>query len=245
LRPRRRGTALALLLLCAAPAWAWQPETRIRMVDEAVRLMPASLRTVLESHREPLLRGLLEPQMNEGRPEHRPTSIGGTLEAEIESRAQALVDAVQRPDRFREIAGHFGALAHFVTDAGFPPAVTADGASRYGHFAEFCESRRERFPVVFYGHDEPNLARNDYRAFAAAVMQQARREDADLQRAYRAAGSPPDPSHFGDRSVPFAVGSLSYSRAITNITRAWLSAWEQAYGDTGRTPYRKPAKADR
>jgi len=70
LRPRGRRTALALLLFCAAPAWAWQPETRIRMVDEAVRLMPASLRTVLESHREPLLRGLLEPQMHEDRPEH-------------------------------------------------------------------------------------------------------------------------------------------------------------------------------
>jgi len=208
-------------------------------------LMPAALRTVLESHREPLLRGLLEPQMHEDGPEHRPAWLQGTLDAEIEARARALVESVERPDPFREIARHFGSLAHFVADAGFPPAMTAEGATHYEHFADFCESRRERFPLVFYGHDEPNLARNDFREFADAVMQQARREEAALQRAYGAAGTPPDPGHFDDRSVPFAVGSLSYSRAVTNITRAWLTAWKQAYGDTGRTPYMKTGKADR
>ena len=48
-----------LLTLSLPPALAWAPETRVRMVDEAVRLMPASLRKALESHRERLLRGML------------------------------------------------------------------------------------------------------------------------------------------------------------------------------------------
>ena len=56
-------------------------------------------------------------------------------------------------------------------------------------------------------------------------------------RAYAAAGDPPHPSAFDDRSVPFAIASLSYSHAITDVARAWLAAWSQAGGDVGRTPY--------
>ena len=37
----------------------------------------------------------------------------------------------------------------------------ADGAPRYGHFAAFCETRRPRFPLVFYGHgNEAQLNRD-------------------------------------------------------------------------------------
>ena len=42
-----RVLALALLTSCLAPAAAWAPETRVRMTDEAVRLMPISLRLAL------------------------------------------------------------------------------------------------------------------------------------------------------------------------------------------------------
>ena len=37
--------------------------------------------------------------------------------------------------------------------------------------------------------------------------------------------------------LPFAVGSLAYSRGITNIVRVWLSVWQRAGGDMGRIPY--------
>ena len=52
------------------------------------------------------------------------------------------------------------------------------------------------------------------------------------------------PSAFDDRSVPFAIGSLSYSRTVTYIVRAWLAAWDGAHGDLGRTPYMRPSDTD-
>jgi hypothetical protein len=91
--------------------------------------------------------------------------------------------------------------------------------------------------VVFYGHDSAELASGDFRAYALSVMKRARGEDRQLARAYAAAGDPPNPAAFDDRSVPFAVGSLSYSRTFTDIVRVWLAAWEHASGDMGRTPY--------
>lgn len=241
MRPGAAVPTLVLLLALAGPVRAWAPETRIRIADEAVRLMPKSLRLALERYREPLLRGLLEPQLHEESAEHRPPWLDeGSLDAEIERRARALIDSVHDAAPFREIASNFGALAHFTMDAGFPPGVTGNGTDRYAHFARLCEERRPKFPVVFYGHDDDRLAEGDYRGFALAVLERSREEDAQLARSYAIAGNPPDPAAFDDRSVPFAVASLSYSRTISDVARVWFAAWRDAYGDTGRTPYRKP-----
>ncbi len=230
-------------MFLSLPALAWAPETRIRIADEAVRFMPPSLRVVLQTHREQLLRGLLGPMAHEDDAEHRPPWAAGSLDARLEIEVQALLELLDHEPRFSEVARQFGAAAHYVLDAGFPPGASdGDGAERYAHFAEFCESRRERFPLVFYGHDDPELVRGDFRGFALRVMRRARDEDRQLARAYARAAESPGPLGFDDRSVPFAVGSLSYSRSVTDVVRAWLAVWEQAHGDMGRTPYLQKKK---
>jgi len=231
--------ALALPLSQAA---AWTPETRLRMIDDAVRLMPESLRMALEQYREPLLRGMLDPMTGEDGPEHRPPWSEGTLDARFETEVLELIAAMRKPGPFGSVAIRLGRTAHWIADAGFPPGASReDGALRYAHFASFCESRREKFPLVFYGHDDPELQRMNWDGFALGALRLAADNDRELARAYAAAGEPPDPSFFDDRSVPFAVGSLSYSRSVTNIVRVWLAAWQQAEGDMGRTPYWNPA----
>lgn len=207
------------------------------MIDDAVRLMPRSLRTVLESRREQLLRGMLAPLTDEDSASHRPPWGDGTLDGTLEAEALGLVEALERPTGFDEIALRFGRLAHFVADSGFPPAMGSGDGRRYSHFAEFCKTRRERFLLVFYGHDD-DLAKRGYREYARGIMERARNDDRDLARAYVKAGDPPSAAAFDDRSVPFAVGSLSYSHSVTDIVRVWLTAWGQAHGDLGYTPYR-------
>jgi hypothetical protein len=235
-----RLLALCLLVsLLPRPGWAWTPETRVSMADEAVRLMPPSLRIALEAHRADLLRGLLPPLTEDG-PDRRAPWAGGTLDQALAAQARTLAQLLEKPTAFPELAERFGTLAHYVLEAGFPPGVSStDGEERYAHFADFCQSRRERFPLVFYGHDDEALEQADYRAFALEIMRRADREDRELARAYRAAGDPPDPAAFDDRSVPFAVGSLAYSRSVGDLVRLWLRLWDQAGGDTQRTPFRK------
>ena len=211
------------------------------MADEAVRLMPASLRIALQTHRKSLMRGMLTPLTEENAPGHRPPWSEGALDESIRRQVLALAESLQHPTPFAEIAERFGTLAHFVADAGFPPGAGGDdGSGRYAHFESFCESRLERFPLVFYGHADPNLERLDYQAWAMSVMSRARSDDRELARVYAGRDEHPDPPLFDDRSVPFAVGSLAYSRSVTDIVRIWLTAWREADGDVGRTPYREP-----
>jgi len=240
----KRAPFLFVLILSCSSALAWAPETRVRITDQAVRLMPESLRLALDTHRRPLLSGMLEPLVEEDGTEHLPAGAGGTVEAAARQAAADLADALTHPTPFDEIARRFGRLAHFVADAGFPPSHGADAGadSRYRHFGPFCDSRLGRIPLVFYGYADDDLDRGDFETFVTRIAATAGAHDEDLARAYAAAGDPPDPSAFDDRSVPFAVCSLSYSQTVTHVAQTWLSAWRTAEGDVRRTPYAGTAK---
>jgi len=215
-------------------------------VDESIRFMPPSLRLALERYREDVRRGMLEPLTAEDAAEHRPPWDDGKLDREIAARMDAVVRAANKPKAFRELAQSLGALAHFVSDAGFPPAATGrDSKGRYQDFGKFCQSRVGRFRLVFYGHDDPFLAADDAHGFSLSILDEAKASDAELARAYAAAGIPPDPAAFDDRSVPFAVGALSYSKTVSYVVRAWLAAWGRAQGDLARTPYLKDVETYR
>jgi hypothetical protein len=237
---RRETGSIALLapILAASASFAWSPVTRVHMVEDAARLMPAGLRLALESHRDDVRRGLLTPLVEGDVPARRPPWTGGHLDASVETAALELERSLAAGAKFGAVAEGLGPLAHFVAEASFPPAAgPRDADRRYRDFSDFCESRRERFPLVFAGHDAPELARHDWRAYALRLLTAGRADDQELARAYAAAGDRRDPAYFDDRSVPFAIGSLSYSRAVSSIVQAWLSAWRAADGDLGATPY--------
>ncbi len=231
---------IALLIAASAsPVSAWTASTRVVMLDDALKMMPPALRRVLEKRRNDVRRGMLAPMTEEDSLLHRPPWEGGAVDASVAAAARELVSGVESRVSFDDVAVRFGALAHYVVDAGFPPAAAgASGAPRYAHFAAYCQARRPRFPLVFYGHESDALSRGDFKAFASAVLGRARAEDENLARAYAAAPSWGDPVAFDDRSVPFAIASLSYSRSVTDIVQAWLAAWEESHGDLGGTPYR-------
>jgi hypothetical protein len=240
--PHRRRWPILLLLICiVTQVGAWAPETRVRMADEAVRFMPPSLRQALETHRTELLRGVLNPMKLEDEPDHR-VSGGGTLDQRIAAEAAKLQTMLREATPFPRIAQQFGTLAHYVFDAGFPPGVTAGGESRYHHFADFCKDRTERFPLVFYGHENAALARQDYRAYALEMIERSTASDQKLAYTYEQNTGHEHASAFDDRSVPFAVASLCYSHSVNDVVRVWLTVWENAPGDMGRTPYRNPSK---
>jgi len=242
---RRAACALAVVVWAGGlDAAAWAPQTRLRMIDEATRFMPASLRAALARYRDPLLRGALEPLTGEDGPEHRSRAAGGHLDRRVAEEIEALIATLGRPTPFGEVARRFGAVAHYVLDASFPPAAGApEGPPRYAHFTAFCQSRLERFPLVFGGHADARLAAGDWGGFAAALLRAAGEDDRRLALAYAAAGDPPAAEAFDDRSIPFAVGSLSYSRGVNSLVRVWLAVWQRVGGDMAKTPYWEPAPA--
>jgi len=240
MRSLRPVAAALLVVASASPVFAWTAATRVVMVDDAVKMMPPSLRKVLEKRRNDVRRGMLEPMTLEDSLAHRPPWEDGAIAGSVAAAARDLVSGAQTRVSFHDVARRFGVLAHFVADAGFPPAAAgAAGAPRYAHFAALCETRRPRFPLVFYGHGNDALSQGDFEGFTLQILERARAEDANLARAYAQAPSWTDAAAFDDRSVPFAIASLSYSRSVTDIVQAWLAAWRECHGDLGGTPYQE------
>ena len=59
----------------------------------------------------------------------------------------------------------------------------------------------------------------------------------DVVGSFRLFDETGDPSYLDERSVPFGVASLAFSRTVTDTARVWLQSWRQAHGDLTGLPY--------
>lgn len=223
----------------------WTAAARERMVRDALKVAPPALLRIVRRHPETLMEGLQRGTEFEGQPHHRQDAgtPGRGSAAALATVGRRAVDALDGHLPMRELVYYLGLAAHFASDLSDP--ILTDPAGRSFSFAAdyalYVERNLGRFPVVFYGYPEvpeagagpPSAESLEAEGHAAAAG--ARRYFAHLDRAYlRSAGSS---SSFDVRSIPFGVASLCYSRAVTNIARAWLHIWRAARGDLTGTPY--------
>jgi hypothetical protein len=250
----RRPSSPAKLLLClvlaaaagTVPGMAWTAAARVEIVRDAVRLMPESLRELMIHHERELLAGLLEPGSAEDQPEHwqHPEGAYGTAARRAEEDAEGLAAAVNGRVPFSEVMHRFGRLAHWVSDVNDPlHAGDRDPRLRayYRDYQTYLEQQLPRFPLVFQGYRDATLSAGGPEAYLMRSAQRAREYGRAVGRAYDPEGRRISLEAFDERSLAFGVGSLSYSNAVNDISRVWLWTWEQAHGDTSRTPLPLPS----
>ena len=245
-RPAACLLTLSALFLAVPEASAWTASTDSRVVRQAVRLMPMSLRGILEGHVEELELGVREAAAaeDEASPAHRqdPNQQGLCAATRIETLASEAVAMIDGHRPFAEVARQLGVMAHFVGDLNNPLQVSSADAREpiYARdYAEYVETNLERFPLVFYGWRDPALepAGPGVRGFALQIADRSRRYYGHIGHAYAPDNPVPLASRFDVRSLPFGIGSLSYSHAVTDTARLWLDVWRRAHGDMGGTPY--------
>src|SRR5262245_35821009 len=103
MRALRVVVPLVAVLALPQDALAWTAPTRVRMVDDALKLLPPTLRKVLENRRKEVLRGMLLPMTGEDAAGHRPPWDRGSLDASIDDATKELVASVGT-DSFDEVA---------------------------------------------------------------------------------------------------------------------------------------------
>ncbi|HET9480523.1 MAG TPA: hypothetical protein VFP98_02110 [Candidatus Polarisedimenticolia bacterium] len=242
--PARAAVLCALIQLAAGPAVAWTPDMDERVAREAVRLMPRSLRGILETHVGQVVAGARTAGGDEDSLLHNLDSDrpGASAATKIDALAREIVEMIDRHRPFAEVSRAMGALAHFAGDLNNPLRVSSadDGELRYaGDYAVYAESNLSRFPLVFYGWEDANLDRPepDLRGFALETARRTRRYYRHIASAYDASNPTPLKRRFDVRSLPFGIASIGYSRSVTDTARLWLHVWKRANGDTRGTPY--------
>jgi len=213
-----------------------------RVARESARLMPPSLRRILQTHFEDVASGMAE--------ESAVKSSGPTASApaRVETMAREIQKSINDHKPFAQISRRFGALAHWVC-ALQDPLLAADADPRepeYAYdYALYVEGNLGKYPLVFYGWPDALLDAGDVAGFAEAAVSRARRYYTHISRAYNPGNPTPEAQRFDVRSLPFGIGSLCYSRCVTDTARIWLHIWKGARGDMHGTPYlaSRPAPA--
>lgn len=234
--------AAFLAAFIATPALAWTDTTRRRMVDDALKLVPPALSTILHRYRADLVQGMTDPSREETGEEHRQRTSGGYgLAARmIASRGNQAVTQIGQPGRLRLAAYAMGTVAHFVADVNFPPNG-GDGPAGdpvfYASYQRYVEKILGRFPVVLDRKASRELKENRLEDFGRAAAVRASAYIPSVQAAYTPDGRPRSASAFDERSLPFGVASLCYSHTVNDIARVWAHIWREAGGDMQGLPF--------
>lgn len=246
--------ACGLLLSSAAAATTsvWTPSARKKMIADALKVAPPTLARQIRRHPDSLLAGLADAAVRGEGAQHRQESDQASgAAASLALTAQWVVAAMENRRPMADVVYRLGVVAHYAADLSDPTLTDSRGATAAfaADYARYVEGNLSRYPVVFYGYpvvesvrgagadrgDPDAPAAQHIRTDALAQARHARAYFEHLERAYALSGGRSDP--FDERSIPFGIGSLTYSRAVTGIARAWLHVWAAARGDLSGTPY--------
>lgn len=252
---RDGGRALTLiaaltscLALSATEAPAWTAGMEETIARQSMRLMPPSLRRILERHRGDLIAGLREAASAEGEPGHSlvPGQQEPSTASSLESLTAKTIASIDRHRPFATVARQMGMLAHFVCDLNDPLKVSDDDPREGDYaeaYAEYVGRNLRKYPLVFYGWQDAELDSGRVVVFAENAARRSRRDYEFIARAYSPDNPAPEASRFDERSIPFGIGSIAYSRSVTDTAKVWLHVWRKAHGDTEGTPLMPPEQA--
>jgi hypothetical protein len=232
----RRALLPALILGLALPAIAagGTPSPRIsgaNMAESALlrsrKLMPDSLRQVLERRETFLLRGFRDPA--------RPADLGAARRELEGALAEQRLMLAGFP-HFDDIVASFGRIARAVCELNalrrHCPGEQA--AAWFDDYEPYMERKSALFVPVFYDYSPLLFTERDLPAYVESMEARNRDYAARVMDVYRQGGSS---RTFDDRSPAFGLAALHYSHTITDVANVWLYCWREANGDLGGVPF--------
>ncbi len=221
-------------VVLASPAAAWTPATQVVIAREAARLSPPDLARQIEKHKRAFEEGVNSPFSDTDAGRHMKNPDGsGQLDRAAEAAMSAAVEAIRGHKPFEEIVRRLGVVSHFVADANNPLAASGDDAEERRYFVDYlryAESAEPRFPLVFYGLLPGLDGARDLSPLLDAALKRGRELYPAIGGEYRRIDFGSGIERFDDRSTAFAVASVSFSHAVTDVTLALRYIWVAAGG---------------
>ncbi|MEM9554226.1 MAG: hypothetical protein AAGC60_08200 [Acidobacteriota bacterium] len=225
------ATATTATASFVTAAHAWSPSSHELIGRQAARLAPPDLYRQLARNRDSYLLGLRDPAQRgtpEGRYQHADGS--GRLAVTVHQAVDNAVASIREHRPFNEISYRLGVVAHYLALANSPLATGSGDATEArwrGDFARYAESAAPRVRFVFYGF---RPGRFDLQRLLDASFRRSRGHYPMLGREYRRIDFGSGVRGFDDRSTAYAVTSLGYSHAVSDIAETLRYIWLEAGG---------------
>ena len=237
--PSLAGCLALATALAATPAAAWTQKTQLAIVETAAKLAPDDLARQIERHKAALREGVIDPFADHSGNRHETNADGsGRLREVLRAETRRAVTGIEGHRPFSEIVHQIGVVSHFVTDLNDPLRVANldPRESAYGsHYPRYLEGARGRFAVIYYGPGRRIGNSAELDSLVARTLKRGRQLYPDVGREYRRIGR--NGGRFDDRSTAFAVGSLAYSHAVSDVAAMMRYVWLAAGGnDAGSLP---------
>ena len=243
----RTATALLLLLAASRPVFAWPTSLMHRLARDARRLLPNTLNALLAEREDKVFEAAFRfpPELSRAvaldlsRGALRPETV--TL---LQAHLQGFTDAMREKrvsDALVQLGASFRVPADLadpvlsVGDAGYPPGVARE-------YYAFVEENLGKIPVVLEDRAALQLRGADLPRYWQSVLERSRSQSHVIREELFQKGRLVDHRALDFRNPAFAVGSISYSRAVNAIAVTWLALWRDANGDTTRMPTPIPVK---
>jgi hypothetical protein len=238
---RRRIFKLVLLLSLTSlsvPAYAWSPKTQLAIAGYASSFAPPDLERQIEKHIKQFRRGVVAPFQNGDAARHNKDSdSSGLLDQVIFVQAEAVINAIQTHQPFADIVYKIGVLSHYLADSNNPLSTSNSDSQEsryYADFLKYLESAYPRFSVVFYPTSREPRRSTDLPGMVATTLQRGRTLYPMIGREYRRIGGTNGSERFDDRSTAFGVGSVAFSRAVSDIATVLRYVWIRSGGVDNR-----------
>ena len=221
-----------------SPTVAWTAPSQYVIGEQAARLTPPDLYRQLARHRLAFREGLRDPYINGNPQDSYKLSDGrGRLDEAIRISVQHAVDAIRTHQPFKDVVFRMGVAAHYVAMANNPlytDATDPQQARWAQDFLDYLESTSPRVQLTFYGFRKMNSAAH-LNSMIQETLNRGRGLYPMVSREYARVGYRPGIQSFDDRSTAYAVASLGYSHAVSDIAEVLRYIWLEAGGADSRT----------
>lgn len=237
------STLLSLILVCV-PAAAWTLPAERALATAALELGPPDLARLAVIHERALEQGLVDAARHEQQAIETHLGVDrGPLERLLKNEMDEAVRVMKERRPIEELVYQLGVIAHLTGDLNHPIHLGREQRmdGRRNDFEQYLERSLRKFPTVFYGI-EPS--RSPERVIRQA---RARAETYEplLRSQYFGQGEERWSRQFDDRSTAFAIASLSWSHAVTDLTNIYYIIWQRAGGDVRRADRLRPGVVSR
>jgi hypothetical protein len=232
-------------LLSAVSAHGWTPGSMNTIGEQAARLAPPDLHRQLAKNRESYRIGLAKPFELSAELRMRNEDGSGKLDSAVVQATEMAIGAIHGQRPFNEIAYRMGVAVHLVSMANWPLATSSKDREepRYeADFSRYAATAEPRLRMVFYGFrpalDKIQSGKGEARHLKVLLDEafaRSRRTYPLVGLEYRRIGFGSGPRLFDDRSTAYAIGSLSYSHAVSDSAEVLRYIWLAAGGGDSRS----------